>query len=60
MTRPRCGALSALIWAWAAAPDETTILRVRHLMEEHDLGGAMLAIRDIEIPSAKLRRKRRT
>ena len=26
----------------AAAPDETTILRVRHLLEEHDLGGAML------------------
>jgi IS5 family transposase len=26
----------------AAAPDETTILRFRHLLEEHDLGGAML------------------
>jgi hypothetical protein len=23
----------------AAAPDETTILRFRHLLEEHDLGG---------------------
>ena len=26
----------------AAAPDETTILRFRHLLEAHDLGGAML------------------
>jgi len=26
----------------AAAPDETTILRFRHLLEEHDLGGEML------------------
>ncbi len=27
----------------ASAPDETTILRSRHLLEEHDLGGAMLS-----------------
>jgi IS5 family transposase len=26
----------------AAAPDETTILRFRHLLEQHDLGGMML------------------
>jgi IS5 family transposase len=26
----------------SAAPDETTILRFRHLLEEHDLGGEML------------------
>jgi IS5 family transposase len=26
----------------APAPDETTVLRFRHLLEEHDLGGAML------------------
>src|SRR5271157_4217256 len=26
----------------AAAPDETTILRFRHLLEQHDLGGKML------------------
>src|ERR1700688_3951351 len=26
----------------AAAPDETTILRFRHLLEEHDLWGQML------------------
>jgi IS5 family transposase len=26
----------------AAAPDETTILRFRHLLEKHDLGGMML------------------
>ena len=26
----------------AAAPDETTILRFRHLLEQHDLGGLML------------------
>ena len=26
----------------APAPDETTILNFRHLLEEHDLGGAML------------------
>ncbi len=26
----------------AAAPDETTILRFRHLLEEHELGGKML------------------
>jgi IS5 family transposase len=28
--------------AVAAAPDETTILRFRHLLEQHDLGGEML------------------
>ena len=27
----------------AAAPDETTILRFRHLLEEHELGGKILA-----------------
>ena len=26
----------------APAPDETTILNFRHLLEEHDLGGQML------------------
>jgi IS5 family transposase len=26
----------------APAPDETTILQFRHLLEKHDLGGAML------------------
>jgi transposase, IS5 family len=26
----------------AAAPDETTVLRFRHLLEQHDLGGLML------------------
>ena len=26
----------------APAPDETTILRFRHLLEKHDLGGLML------------------
>ena len=26
----------------ASAPDETTVLRFRHLLEEHDLGGLML------------------
>jgi IS5 family transposase len=26
----------------AAAPDETTILRFRHLLEQHDLGGEIL------------------
>ena len=26
----------------AAAPDETTICKFRHLLKEHDLGGAML------------------
>ena len=26
----------------AAAPDETTVCRFRHLLEKHDLGGLML------------------
>jgi IS5 family transposase len=26
----------------APAPDETTVLRFRHLLERHDLGGLML------------------
>ncbi len=26
----------------ASAPDETTMLRFRHLLEKHDLGGLML------------------
>jgi IS5 family transposase len=36
----------------APAPDETTILRFRHLLERHDLGGAML-----DIVNAHLRTK---
>jgi IS5 family transposase len=36
----RCFAVVDL--GMAAAPDETTILRFRHLLEEHDLGGAIL------------------
>jgi hypothetical protein len=29
-----------LTWAWLRAPGETTLLRFRHLLEKHDLGGA--------------------
>jgi IS5 family transposase len=31
----------------AAAPDESTILQFRHLLEKHDLGGAMLGTMSI-------------
>jgi IS5 family transposase len=37
-----CGASRAWIWGGLPAPDETTILQFRHLLEKHDLGGAML------------------
>jgi IS5 family transposase len=39
----------------AAAPDETTILRFRHLLEEHDLGGAMLDTVNLHLESRGIR-----
>src|ERR1700751_4148462 len=39
----------------AAAPDETTILRFRHLLEEHDLGGEMLDMVNRSLESKGLR-----
>ena len=39
----------------AAAPDETTILRFRHLLEEHDLGGRMLDTVNLYLDSKGIR-----
>src|SRR6266849_5734440 len=39
----------------AAAPDETTILRFRHLLEEHDLGGEMLDTVNLYLDSKGIR-----
>src|SRR5208283_2978328 len=39
----------------AAAPDETTILRFRHLLEEHDLGGRMLDTVNLYLESKGIR-----
>jgi IS5 family transposase len=35
----------------ASAPDETTILRFRHLLEKHDLGGLMLEAVNVHLES---------
>jgi IS5 family transposase len=35
----------------ASAPDETTILRFRHLLEKHDLGGLMLEVVNVHLES---------
>jgi len=42
MNRRCCGTLWELIWGSAPVPDESTILGFRHLLEKHELGGAML------------------
>src|SRR6201986_2005894 len=39
----------------APAPDETTILNFRHLLEKHDLGGAMLGAVNQHLESRGLR-----
>lgn len=39
----------------APAPDETTILNFRHLLEAHDLGGAMLAAVNLHLEAKGLR-----
>ena len=44
----------------AAAPDETTILRFRHLLEAHDLCGEMLAIKGRPRRSMRPRPRHRT
>src|SRR5487761_2638923 len=38
----------------APAPDETTILRFRHLLEEHELGGLMLEAVGIRIATGTI------
>src|SRR6267378_2661890 len=39
----------------AAAPDETTICRFRHLLEEHELGGAMLDTVNLHLAAQGIR-----
>ncbi len=39
----------------APAPDETTICKFRHLLEEHDLGGAMLDAVNLDLESRGIR-----
>jgi IS5 family transposase len=39
----------------AAAPDETTVLRFRHLLEKHDLGGQMLDAVNAHLESKGIR-----
>ena len=39
----------------AAAPDETTICKFRHLLEEHDLGGAMLDAVNLHLEARGIR-----
>jgi IS5 family transposase len=39
----------------AAAPDETTICRFRHLLEEHELGGAMLDTVNLHLAAKGIR-----
>lgn len=39
----------------AAAPDETTICKFRHLLEEHDLGGAMLDAVNVHLQARGIR-----
>jgi len=39
----------------APAPDETTVLRFRHLLEKHDLGGAMLDTVNLHLAAQGIR-----
>jgi IS5 family transposase len=39
----------------ASAPDETTILRFRHLLENHDLGGLMLEAVNLHLETRGIR-----
>src|ERR1700730_17927400 len=39
----------------APAPDETTVLRFRHLLEKHDLGGAMLDAVNLHLDARRIR-----
>ena len=39
----------------APAPDETTVLRFRHLLEKHDLGGAMLDTVNLHLAAKGIR-----
>jgi transposase, IS5 family len=39
----------------APAPDETTVLRFRHLLEQHDLGGAMLDAVNLHLEAKGIR-----
>src|SRR3978361_374199 len=39
----------------APAPDETTVLRFRHLLEKHDLGGAMLDAVNLHLAARGIR-----
>jgi len=50
-----CGALPESILGRAPAPDETTILNFRHLLEEHDLGGQMLDAVNLYLASHGIR-----
>lgn len=42
----------------AAAPDETTILRFCHLLEEHDLGGLMLEAVNVHLEAKGIKGSR--
>jgi transposase, IS5 family len=39
----------------ARAPDETTVLRFRHLLEQHDLGGLMLDAVNLHLEAKGIR-----
>jgi IS5 family transposase len=39
----------------ASAPDETTVLRFRHLLEKHDLGGMMLDAVNIHLEAKSIK-----
>lgn len=39
----------------ASAPDETTVLRFRHLLEKHDLGGSMLEAVNVHLEAKGIR-----
>jgi IS5 family transposase len=43
----------------APAPEETTVLRFRHLLEKHDLGGAMLEVVNLHMEAKGIRIARR-
>jgi IS5 family transposase len=53
-TLRRCG--DSLVWiSGAAAPDETTICRFRHLLEKHDLGGLTLEAVNVHLEAKGIR-----
>ena len=55
MTRRGCASLRGLTWAPSRCPDETTVCKFRHLLEEHDLGEEILGTVNLHLQAQGVR-----